>query len=233
MHKLALVTQALNLPQTLSNLSEPDPPECGICEDTGFELTANGAKPCECRLSKIRASRYDKIPPKFADVRLSTIVPTEKQKAIVTEMIANPQGSYFLAGKFGTGKAMLMWALYREAVEREQPRLVTCTLAELLNEYRAFINGSHPPRLNGEELKQNHTRYAIFFDDIDKARPTEYAAEQFFEIVNAIYEYGHQVVTTTNLRIADLVEHFDRADERFGGAIVRRLVDNAKIVEMF
>lgn len=213
--------------------SEPTPPLCEICGDTGFELTANGAKPCECRLRKVRESRLSKIPPKFADVRLAEIQPRTGQAEIVRLAQENPSNSFVLAGKFGTGKSMLMWALYREAVEREAPRLVTCTLAELLNEYRAFINGSHPPRLNAEELRQTHTRYSIFFDDIDKAKPTEYAAEQFFEIVNAIYEYGHQVVTTTNLRIGELVDHFDRADERFGGAIVRRLVDNAKIVEMF
>ena len=74
---------------------------------------------------------------------------------------------------------------------------------------------------------------ADIIDDIDKARPTEYAAEQFFEILNAIYEYQHQLVVTTNLRVKELADHFDRADERFGGAIVRRLTENAKIYEMF
>lgn len=181
----------------------------------------------------MKSSRLSKIPPKFADVRLADIRPRSGQGEIVALAKADPLQSFVLAGKFGTGKSMLMWALYREAVEREVPRLVTCTLAELLNEYRQFINGAHPPRLNAEELRQTHTRYSIFLDDIDKARPTEYAAEQFFEIVNAIYEYGHQVVTTTNLRIGELVDHFDRADARFGGAIVRRLVDDAKVVEMF
>lgn len=206
---------------------------CLVCNDTGFELTTNGAKPCECRLRRVVESRLAKIPPRFSGVRLADIQPRKGQEDIVRFAQANPQNSFFLAGKFGSGKSMLMWALYREAIERNQPKIVTCTLAELLNEYRAFINGAPPPRLNATELKQNHTRYSIFFDDIDKAKPTEYAAEQFFEIVNAIYEYGHQIVTTTNLGVAQLVDHFDRADERFGGAIVRRLVDNAKIVELF
>jgi DNA replication protein DnaC len=216
-----------------SHLSEPTPPQCATCEDTGFELTDKGARPCECRLNRIRDSRFAKIPPKFAGLRLADIQPRKGQEQIITFAKENPQGSYFLAGNFGTGKSMLMWALYREAIERNAPKLIACTLAELLNEYRGFINGGPLPRMNATELKQSHTRYSIFFDDIDKAKPTEYAAEQFFEIVNAIYEYGHQVVTTTNLGVSALIDHFDRADERFGGAIVRRLVDNAKIAEMF
>lgn len=178
-------------------------------------------------------ARIAKIPPKFADVRLETIVPRQGQEAAAEFIKSNPTRSYLLSGKFGSGKSMMMWALYRAAAERGKNRLVTCTLAELLGEYRSFINGGHRPRLNAAELKQKKVQYSIFFDDIDKAKPTEYAAEQFFEIVNAIYEYGHQVVITTNLSLGGLVDHFDRADERYGGAIVRRLVDNAKIVEMF
>lgn len=208
-----------------------------------MEVVNGGARFCKCRLAKIRADRLSKIPPKFAQFHLSTLEPDVNIHPAQAELIpfikANPNHSYLLAGKFGCGKSLMMWLLYRHAIKETSRKVVVCTLAELLQEFRAFIqssmNNETPkiPRLNAADLKQTEQPYSIFLDDIDKARPTEYAAEQFFEIVNAIYEYRHQLVVTTNLRIRELSDHFDRADERFGGAIVRRLTDNAKIAEMF
>lgn len=208
-----------------------------------MEITDRGARFCKCRLAKIRADRLAKIPPKFAGFQLSTLEPNvrchPKQAEMIPFIKANPESSYVLAGRFGSGKSLMMWMLYRHAVKQTQRKVVVCTLSELLDEFRAYIQASMNrdtptlPRLNAAELRQAETPYSIFLDDIDKAKPSEYAAEQFFEIVNAIYEFQHQLVVTTNLTVRGLSDHFDRADERFGGAIVRRLVDNAKVVEMF
>lgn len=216
---------------------------CEICGGTGMEIVERGARFCKCRVAKIRANRLAKIPPKFAGFHLSTLEPDvrchPKQAEIVPFIKQNPESSYVLAGRFGSGKSLMMWMLYRHAIKQTPRKVVACTLSELLDEFRAFIQSSvnretpKIPRLNAAELRQTETPYSIFLDDIDKARPSEYAAEQFFEIVNAIYEFQHQLVVTTNLTVRGLADHFDRADDRFGGAIVRRLVDNAKVVEMF
>jgi DNA replication protein DnaC len=218
--------------------------DCETCGDTGMEIVGGyGARFCKCRLAQIRANRLSKIPPKFALFHLSTLEPKpsahREQVTMIPFIKENPERSYLLAGRFGSGKSLMMWMLYRNAIKQTDRKVVVCTLAELLAEFRAFIQSSKDnetpklPSLCAAELRQKERPYSIFLDDIDKARPTEYAAEQFFEIVNAIYEYQHQLVVTTNLRVQELSQHFDRADERFGGAIVRRLVDNAKVVEMF
>jgi DNA replication protein DnaC len=201
-----------------------------------------GARPCICRRKKVRAAKLAAIPPQFQTLTLNDLLPDLKrhpqQPEIVAALKSNPFGNYFFGGKFGTGKTLFMWVIYREAVVSDR-RTVVCTLSELLNEYKAFIQASSAgqelkyPRISAETLRQTHTRYSIFLDDIDKARPTEYAAEQLFEIADAIYAYQHQIVVTTNLSISNLVAHFERADDRFGGAIVRRLVDSATRFELF
>jgi DNA replication protein DnaC len=198
---------------------------------------------CVCKLEDLRRRRLSLVPPEFQHVRLDRLLASAGfhplQGKIFEEVRLDPAGSYFFGGTFGTGKTMLLWALYCEAVMRDMPRIVACTLTELLGEYKAAIQASieeRPriiPRLVAENLRQKHTRYSIFLDDVDKARPTEYAAEQLFEIADAIYNYQHQVVVTTNLSLEALVAHFKRADDRFGGTIVRRLVHNAKVYEMF
>lgn len=237
--------------KNVSLSSESDPKfDCGICDDRGYEIVKqefNGRmyeakKDCVCYLEKVRRKRLSVIPPKFANLCLAQIQPDESvhplQKSFVPVLKTSPSDNFFLAGRFGTGKTLMMWMLYREAVMNDK-RVVACTLTELLNEYKVFIQASISggelvyPRLSSGDLRQNHTRFSIFLDDIDKAKPTEYVAEQFFELADAIYAFNHQIVITTNLTAVKLIEHFERADERYGGAIVRRLMDNAHRVEMF
>lgn len=216
---------------------------CERCGDTGFERGPSGYQLCQCRKDRIMQAKLARVPPEFRWATLENIradvTRHPMQAEAIEAMRADPFGGYFFGGRFGCGKSLLMWTLYREAVVSGVAKVVCCTLAELLSEYTAFIGASRNggggtlPRLNAAELRQEDVRYSIFLDDIDKARPSEYAAEQLFEIINAAYEFKHQIVVTTNLGIAALVDHFDRADERFGGAIVRRLIDGARRFEMF
>jgi DNA replication protein DnaC len=257
---LKLVTDKLSAAD-LPNLTLPDgvleSPKylCNECQDSG---RVHGEAPaiegkfagrmyktvrdCICRLEKLRQKRLSKIPPRFRELELLKIKPMSNihslQKTFIPQIQANPSGNYFLAGRTGTGKSMLMWSLYREAVMNDQ-KVVAKTLTELIGEYHKFIQLSVSkqtlvyPSLSAEDLRQSHTKYSIFLDDIDKAKPTEYAMEQLFEIANAIYDFQHQIVVTTNLSMQKLIAHFERADERFGGAIVRRLVESSVLCDMF
>jgi DNA replication protein DnaC len=228
--------------------------ECELCNDSPsgkvIALEEHGgkiyrvAKDCICRLEKVRRFRLNKIPPVYAAVaNISTLQPNpqrhNRQAEIIKELKRNPDRNYFFGGTSGCGKSLFLWSLYREQVMKDR-RVIACTLTELLEEYKTFIATSMNksdkaiyPRISASELRQNHTKYRIFLDDIDKARPTEYAAEQLFDLANAIHDYQHQIVITTNLSVTNLVTHFERADQRFGGAIVRRLIESSKIYELF
>jgi DNA replication protein DnaC len=174
------------------------------------------------------------IPPKFRGLTLDSLQPElakhRKQVEVVPFIKANPERSYFLSGSTGTGKSTFMWALYRHAIEGPN-RAIICTLSELLDEYRSHIGGGKLPRLCAWQLTEG-VKYSLFLDDVDKANPTDYAAEQIFLLANAIYEHRHQLVVTTNKTIAGLVDFYNRSDDR-GSAIVRRMIDGAKIIEMF
>ena len=224
--------------------------ECEKCKDSGrvyfkeehFGRIYESQKPWVCVLERIRRKKLATVPPKFQNATIANlqvdITRHPKQAEFVPMVKQNPQGSYFLAGRFGTGKTHLMYALYHEAVMNDQ-RTVICTLNELLNEYKLYIQASMnnqevtPPRLLAGNLRQKHTKYSIFLDDVDKVKPTEFVCQEVFDLVNAIYDYEHQIVLTTNFSLQKLVEHFDRVDEQYGGSIVRRLVENTRICEMF
>lgn len=61
---------------------------------------------------------------------------------------------------------------------------------------------------------------ALVLDDIDKARPSEYAAEQLFLAIDSRLTSGASLLVTTNLGLDALAAKFP---EPFGDAIVSRL----------
>jgi DNA replication protein DnaC len=244
--ELKLVT-----PNSMTALA-PDPQvfDCEDCQDSGriwfteqkFGKTYNSFKPCVCALEKKRQKKLSEIPPAFRSVSVGTLRPDTRRHArqpeIVEKIVANPTGSFFFAGKFGCGKTHLLYALYREAVMRDQSAVVS-PLSDLMEEFKRMIDLSKAnqplvyPRITAEKLSQEHTKYAIFLDDIDKVEPTKWVCEQTFRIFDAIFKFQHQLVVTTNLPATALLQHFSKGDARYGGSMVRRLVEGSTVVEMF
>ena len=69
--------------------------------------------------------------------------------------------------------------------------------------------------------------YHLFWDDIDKIKPTDFKAEVLFQMVDALYRQNHGLTVTSNYSLRDLVEH-----ERMAPAIVRQLDDMRRVLEL-
>lgn len=114
-------------------------------------------------------------------------------------------------------------------------------MLQLINEYREAFRprkdkeeGFRHVTIRPNDLMQTHMPYSLFFDDIDKPKITEYVAEQIHALFDAADINKHQIVITTNLNPDRLVEHFERADERYGRAIVRRIIHSENnLIELF
>lgn len=206
-------------------------------------VPGKGARVCECRKAEEKTRLIAAIPDRFAGVSLETLKPDQayhpKQFKVIEVLRSEPEASYFIAGRAGVGKTMMLWALYRHAVEKGERRVVCCTLSNLLEEYRALYraveSGTKPelPRLTAEMLDQGERKYAVFLDDLDKAVVTDWAGEQVYRLMNTIYERGHQLVVTSNKSIDDLRRQYSKRDETLGEPIVRRMTDDATVVEFF
>lgn len=221
---------------------------CDDCSDTGWIESAEtyrgraGMVRCHCRTRKARERALAVIPAQYQAFRLDTVKPDLKrhrrQGEELSKIQAKPSGSFILCGDFGTGKSLMFWLLYRHAVESGR-NCYGGTLRGLIDAFQKCFNAPEGevilPPITAEDFRQSHTPRSLFLDDIDKARPTEYVAEQFFELLDAAHGFGHQIVATTNLRVPDLVSHFERADStgRFGGSIVRRLLADAERIDLF
>ena len=203
------------------------------------------ARRCACRRAALIGERLSKIPPRYRDVNLDTLLARPevhpKQVATANLLRENPNDSYVFCGRPGTGKTHFMWALYQRAAHDMERRVIACSMLQLINDYREAFKSLPPDVLPYEiktvkpnDLMQSHTPYSLFFDDIDKPKITEYVAEQVHALLDAAYLNKHQIVVTTNLSEERMVEHFSRADERYGEAIVRRIIhEDNNLIELF
>ncbi len=69
--------------------------------------------------------------------------------------------------------------------------------------------------------------YHLFWDDIDKLKPTDFKTEVLFELVDALCRHKHGLTVTANYSLQDLVER-----KRMHPAIVRRLDDMCRVIQI-
>jgi len=120
---------------------------------------------------------------------------------------------------------MFGWLLYREAVEAGRIA-VALPLSELLAQYRVWEKDSDKlASIMPEDLRQNRRRYFLFLDELEKARPSEYAGEMLFRLTDAAYSFGHQLVVTTNATKQGLAEHWSKNGDTYGVSILRRILE--------
>jgi DNA replication protein DnaC len=212
---------------------------CATCSDLGWLFTDRGAKPCECQKAKRRAKVFDRIPPEYRRFDLASIAPdpkrSEDQAKLIDALREDSGLSLLLSGRVGSGKSLVGWLLYKRAIEQDRPA-VALPLAELLGQFRRYECGSdQPPVVTSEDLRSNSRRWLVFLDEFDKARPTEFACEQLFLLMDAVYTYRHQLVVTSNLGKNDLRARWSQASEQYGLSIMRRLLELDGLVyhEMF
>jgi DNA replication protein DnaC len=141
--------------------------------------------------------------------------------------------SLYIAGAIGTGKTMLASCLSLDLV-RLGYTVLWSNVGDVLRSLRATFNGKD----NEEAVIARYTSPPILvLDDLGKERPTEWAAEQLFAILNRRYERNKTTIVTTNYGGADLVKRLTPrpdsngyADDTTAAAIVDRLRGTANLL---
>lgn len=214
---------------------------CWRCLDVGVVLKDGFAHNCLCVRRKLTKAHLAAIPPIFNRPKLSTMRPRPDlhpaQASVITFVRAHPNDSYLLCGKNGTGKSHIAWAIYRHCLAQRRVA-VACTVRDLLAEYRRVEVGVSEgetlksPRVSAHDLRRSSKPWLLFLDEFEKARPSEFASEQLFSLLDAARAFNHQIVVTSNLSADRLREHWSRIDEIWGNSILTRL-EGCHNVELF
>lgn len=221
---------------------------CSICSDIGMVQAVSGdgskaAKRCECRVRRIVEQGLAAIPKEFGAPRLMELRPRPDlhpaQAATIVYMQEHPDESYLLCGDNGTGKTFLAYALYLHALFAGR-RVIAMTVQELLSQYKRME--MHEANAKGEafratvtvdDLRQNHTRFTLFFDEFEKARATEFTSEMLYAVIDAAYAFGHQLIITSNMKVSALINRWGKIDEVYGRSMARRLASMCNGVGFF
>lgn len=128
-----------------------------------------------------------------------------------------------LTGGIGRGKTTIAGAA---CYQRLQARPVLWASAPLL---LARLGSGHGTESRQWALNVLASTAGLVLDDIDKARPTEYGAEQVFLAIDQRVEHQTPLLVTTNLSPGQLAEKWP---EPYGPAIASRLVGYCHVIQV-
>lgn len=141
--------------------------------------------------------------------------------------------SLYIAGPIGTGKTMLASCLSVELIRLGIPVLWS-NVGEVLRSIRATFGSAEK---EADAIARYTEPPVLVLDDLGKERPTEWASEQLFYILNLRYELRRSTIITTNYGGADLVRRLTpradasgAADDTTARAIVDRLRETANLI---
>lgn len=154
------------------------------------------------------------LPAKYRELSIAALDHPTTTLEAVTHW-ADHGGGLLLSGEIGRGKTTLAGAACARMLQR---RPVVWTSAPLL---MARLGSGFDSPQKAWALSVLEGRRALVLDDIDKARPTEYAAEQMFLAVDQRVEHEVPLLVTTNLSAAGLADKWPGA---FGPALASRLI---------
>ncbi len=230
---------------------------CGLCFGAGMEIVpGKGARLCpQCRPAKAREKLIARMPPKirrFGIPELQTFAPRrdlhptpeiaqrifDEQTKILARIRANPFGNFYLAGINGCGKTTLGYMILLAALGAGR-KCVAVTLSDLLEEFRVYSVASgeekqrNKPCILPEDLRQEKRPYSILIDEVGSPKASEYRGEMFFNLLNSVQNFGHQLIVTSNKRDRDFIEKWNAFDDTHGDSISRRLSENATAMRCF
>lgn len=140
--------------------------------------------------------------------------------------------SLYIVGDIGAGKTFLCSCLCADLVRRKV-RVLWRNVSDILREIRASFGKKENRE---QEVMASFMKPAVLvLDDLGKERPTEWAVEQLFAVLNARYDARKPVIVTTNYGGEELVKRLTprgESDDTTARAIVDRLRGTCKCVKL-
>jgi DNA replication protein DnaC len=215
----------------ISSIAPDSSYQCSVCNDSGWRRVEENGRPamrqCECVKEKRKAELRSLIPKRFNESSFASYIPhSRQQRQALALMQGEAGGSWYLTGAYGSGKTHLLYAQYREIILAYKTRCHVRTTRELVEELRRaeLEEGFVSPVMADASWSDS---YHLFWDDIDKLKPTDFKTEVLFDLIDTLYRQKHGLTVTSNYSMLDLV-----ARERLHPAIVRRLDDMCRVIEL-
>jgi hypothetical protein len=195
-------------------------------------MNGRRVKEPRCRIQARTTRKLSRIPPEYEHLRLESVAPDVTrhpgQPVVWRAVRSRPESSYPICGGSGAGKTAVLWGPYHNAVERRRPAVAFFSLAELLEDYKRAKTARHEdgyaPELHPSELQTRSGRWFVGIDDFHIGRPSRFAGEMIYRLVDAAYTYRRQLVITSQIDRGGIERRWAEAGAGYGEAILRRVL---------
>ena len=140
--------------------------------------------------------------------------------------------SLYIAGDIGTGKTYLTSCLAADLIRRKV-QVRWCNVGDVLRTIRSSFGRKDVTE--EDTIRQFFDPRVLVMDDLGKERPTEWALEQLFSIINMRYDAAKPIIVTTNYGGNDLVKRLTpkgETDDTTARAIVDRLREMCVVIKL-
>ncbi len=141
---------------------------------------------------------------------------------------SSQRNGLFIVGNCGVGKSHLAYAVANALIERNTS-VICMTMIDLLLK----IKSSFQTKEQTEEqiLKIYEDCSLLVIDDLGKEKPTEWALQMIYTIIDRRYNALKPIIITTNYGATELIQRFTvGGDSSTGTAIVDRLFEMCNYV---
>lgn len=134
----------------------------------------------------------------------------------------------FIVGNCGVGKSHLAYAIANALIEKNTS-VICMTMIDLLLKIRSSFQSKE--QTEEQILKIYEDCSLLVIDDIGKEKPTEWALQMIYTIIDRRYNALKPIIVTTNFGASELIKKFTLNDDgSTGTAIVDRLFEMCNYV---
>lgn len=148
----------------------------------------------------------------------SRIVPTRYREAAIETPL--PDGSLYLTGPAGTGKTHAAAATALDTLLANSRGVQWFNTSSLLASIRASFNTGEAMPTPAQMVQ---CRELVVLDDLGAERPTDWARETIYALINEVYEREVRVIITSNVPPAKL-------KDALGDRVVSRLAEMCRVI---
>jgi hypothetical protein len=170
------------------------------------------------------------VPERYQKVDLNTLEPNDvshmplsKQRTIIEKLRSAPLSGYAFCAPSGWSKSTFMCALYREALRACGSEIVlntgawigsyhpvvmldAITLMNMIQDWK--LGRIADPLITADKIEILKQRYGftthLFIDEFEKVKKSEFRMTEMYNLINAMYKHGGQLVIAGNMTKADL-----------------------------
>lgn len=140
----------------------------------------------------------------------------------------NQRNGLFIVGNCGVGKSHLAYAVANALIEKNTS-VICMTMIDLLLKIKSSFQSKE--QTEEQILKIYEDCSLLVIDDLGKEKPTEWALQMIYTIVDRRYNALKPIIVTTNYGASDLIKRFTLNDDSStGAAIVDRLFETCNYV---